>query len=122
MIPFDLQCAAQNNSCSKPSCHAPWNCINKDTWRKLHWTAGGAAARKLRLNWPHCRPGTWQEVLSTEDESQRLARVEGYNNYVDIVESQLGREIAALQEHSTEFFQASSFLEVSLSLRSRAFL
>lgn len=60
------------------------------------------------------RPGTWQEVLSTEDESQRLARVEGYNNYVDIVESQLGREIAALQEHSTEFFQASSFLEASL--------
>lgn len=36
----------------------------------------------------------------------------GYNNYVDIVESQLGREIAALQEHSTELFQASSFLEV----------
>lgn len=58
------------------------------------------------------RPSTWQEVLSTEDEGQRLARVEGYNNYVDIVESQLGREIAALQEHSTEFFQASSFLEV----------
>ena len=53
-------------------------------------------------------------MLSTEDEGQRLARVEGYNNYVDIVESQLGREIAALQEHSTEFFQASSFLEVPI--------
>lgn len=65
-----------------------------------------------------CRPGTWQEVLSTEDEEQRLARVEDYNNYADIVESQLGREIAALQEHSTEFFQASSLLEVTtLSLR-----
>jgi len=31
---------------------------------------------------------------------------------MDTVESQLAREIAALQEHSTEFFQASSFLQV----------
>ena len=78
------------------------------------WSARMRIAKEL---FPHHdtvdRQETWQEVLSTEDEEQRLARLEGYNLYVDTVEAQLAREIAALQEHSTEFFQASSFLQVA---------
>lgn len=58
------------------------------------------------------RQETWQQVVATQDEEQRLARLEEYSSYVDTVESQILREIAALQAHSTQFFEASTLLQV----------
>ena len=48
-------------------------------------------------------------MLSTEDEGQRLARLEEYTGHLDTVESQLLREIAARSEH---FFEASGVVQV----------
>ena len=58
------------------------------------------------------RQDTWQQVVTTDNEDQRLARLEEYSVYVDTVESQILKEIAALQAHSTQFFEASSLLQV----------
>ena len=66
------------------------------------------AAQAVSL-WCACRPETWREVLSTEDEGQRLARLEEYTGHLDTVESQLLREIAARSEH---FFEASGVVQV----------
>lgn len=58
------------------------------------------------------RPDTWQEVVSTEDEGQRLARLEEYSGYLDVVESQLLKEIASRSDH---FFEAAGVVQVGLN-------
>lgn len=58
------------------------------------------------------RPSTWGMIVSTEDEAQRLARMDEYGGYLDVVESQLQNEIAARSEH---FFEAAGIVQVSRS-------
>lgn len=62
-----------------------------------------------RHGFAECRPGTWREVVSTEGEAQRLARLDEYSGYLDVVESQLLKEIAARSEH---FFEAAGVVQV----------
>lgn len=48
-------------------------------------------------------------MVATDSEAQRLARLEAYGGYLDVIESQLLKEIASRSDH---FFEAAGVVQV----------